>query len=123
MIDDEERPGALAVHEVPGTVNGSVLHPPHRLSNLSPSVSRSIWKMLNAVGPKNRPACQRNAGSRPSLISSPSLGEDRSTYDLNFSTAASRAAMLPETDAEPRSIGEPPHADVIHQTEQHKHRQ
>ena len=50
--------------------------------------------MLNAAGPKNRPGCQRNAGSRPSLISSPSLGEDRSTYDLNFSTAAPPTATL-----------------------------
>ncbi len=55
--------------------------------------------MLNAAGPKNRPGCRRHAGSRPSRISSPPLGEGRSTYDLNFSAADLSEGMPPEAAA------------------------
>ena len=55
--------------------------------------------MLNAAGPKNRPGCRRNANSRPSRISWPSLGEGRSTYDLNFSAADLSDGKPPEANA------------------------
>ncbi len=48
--------------------------------------------MLNAAGPKNRPRLptQRGLASFPYLFAL--AGEGRSTYDLNFSAAASPTA-------------------------------